>query len=486
MNESTVQSGAERMHAAVSGQGTFSLWLLPTHGPPGAADAMGVVGAVQHTIAGLAAAHEVPPFPAHVTLASGFVGHQQEVIARCRALAGRLEAMELVTGEVLHSDHFFRSIVLDVGLTPELAAGNNHCCPPDRSVDAFNPHLSLMYRSITITQPHLPPCAVASPSYTSVAYTCTHTHMHTHTRHDTDTDRVYAPMQCLRACMSSCRVVTRRCVLLRAFWHHPHHPPHYPICCITPHHLRVIWLPVASLCLPVSNKSADPLCGFGVRLCRPFAPARARARPLSLSRSVPVYACVTIGVYLQPTLVGPGMGHIGTGALTRQPVLQQSKVCAEPTCSTNTTPLRAPGPCPMLKRRVCGHSGGTWFKYVRCDTNMCIFGSCHACRMCALRTLRRRVSVGRLCRTASRLVEQDAEPDDALLSCCGGGYVHAGLHVLGCGRHHPAVIVRTLPTTLLPTPGCGLQTLPSAQKCRFLMENQRKRCIRKKCIYCSS
>lgn len=123
----------------------FSLWLMPE------GEAFTRFGDL---ITRLAGQHATPGFPPHLTLLAGLAAPEPVVVALAARLAQSASCLRLVTADVVHSDAYFRAVVVRVKPVPELidlraralAALGLEGGPP------FEPHLSLLYGQLDAGQ----------------------------------------------------------------------------------------------------------------------------------------------------------------------------------------------------------------------------------------------------------------------------------------------------------------------------------------------
>ena len=115
----------------------FSLWLVPE----GAAEA-----ALQAVINRLATEHGGPSFPPHMTLLSGIVTTEDDVVERARRLAIENAPITLHLDGIGTDETYFQSLFATVVPTPELVglrAAAQAIFP--EAPDPYRPHISLLY-----------------------------------------------------------------------------------------------------------------------------------------------------------------------------------------------------------------------------------------------------------------------------------------------------------------------------------------------------
>jgi 2'-5' RNA ligase len=123
----------------------FSLWLMPE------GDAFTRFGDL---ITRLAGRHATPAFPPHLTLLGGVAAPEPVVVALAARLAQSASCLRLETADLVHSDGYFRAVVVRVKPVAELielraralAALGLEGGPP------FEPHLSLLYGQLEAGQ----------------------------------------------------------------------------------------------------------------------------------------------------------------------------------------------------------------------------------------------------------------------------------------------------------------------------------------------
>lgn len=119
---------------------THSLWLVPEGD---------VQVSLASTIRELAERHGGPDFSPHVTLLSGLVGAEDEILGLASQLAREIEIQRIEFEGLGAEDVYFRSLYLVARSTPELTNANQRARrlfgidPPE----PFRPHLSLIYGS---------------------------------------------------------------------------------------------------------------------------------------------------------------------------------------------------------------------------------------------------------------------------------------------------------------------------------------------------
>jgi 2'-5' RNA ligase len=116
----------------------ISLWLMPEGEAFTRFDQL---------IARLAVRYKTPAFPPHLTLLGGLSAPEHVVVALSARLAHSVCCLRLETTDVVHSDDYFRAVVVRVKPVPALvdlraralAAVGLDAGPP------FEPHVSLLY-----------------------------------------------------------------------------------------------------------------------------------------------------------------------------------------------------------------------------------------------------------------------------------------------------------------------------------------------------
>jgi 2'-5' RNA ligase len=115
----------------------YSLWLVPE----GADE-----DALQAIIDRLAAQYGGPSFPPHLTLLSGIVTDEADVVERTRRLASRGAPVALHIDGIGTDETYFQSLFAVVRPTPELVglrAVAREIFP--EAPDPYRPHISLLY-----------------------------------------------------------------------------------------------------------------------------------------------------------------------------------------------------------------------------------------------------------------------------------------------------------------------------------------------------
>src|SRR4051794_32122626 len=135
---------AARCHAGLCGGGAvstanrYSLWLVP--------DAGAVNDDLQAIIDRLAGEHGGPTFPPHLTLLSGIVAPEDDVVERARRLAAASAPITLHLDDIRADETYFQSLFAVVRPTPELVglrAAARTVFP--EAPDPYRPHVSLLY-----------------------------------------------------------------------------------------------------------------------------------------------------------------------------------------------------------------------------------------------------------------------------------------------------------------------------------------------------
>jgi 2'-5' RNA ligase len=116
-------------------------WLAPADGP--------VRDEIAAIIGGLAAEHDAPRFPPHVTVVVGFSSAEDEAARVLGSLAAGVPPLRVSFGAFGHEDEYFRSLYLRAEPSRRLtdlheAARRAWPVPPA----PYRPHLSLLYSSL--------------------------------------------------------------------------------------------------------------------------------------------------------------------------------------------------------------------------------------------------------------------------------------------------------------------------------------------------
>ena len=116
----------------------FSLWFVPEAGA--------VNDALQTIIDRLASEHGGPTFPPHLTLLSGIVAPEDDVVERARRLAATSGPITLHLDDIGTDETYFQSLFAVVRPTPALVglrAAARTVFP--EAPDPYRPHVSLLY-----------------------------------------------------------------------------------------------------------------------------------------------------------------------------------------------------------------------------------------------------------------------------------------------------------------------------------------------------
>jgi 2'-5' RNA ligase len=122
----------------VSAANRYSLWLVP--------DAGAVNDDLQAVIDRLGGEHGGPTFPPHLTLLSGIVAPEDDVVERARRLAAASAPITLHLDDIRADETYFQSLFAVVRPTPELVglrAAARTVFP--EAPDPYRPHVSLLY-----------------------------------------------------------------------------------------------------------------------------------------------------------------------------------------------------------------------------------------------------------------------------------------------------------------------------------------------------
>lgn len=123
----------------------FSLWLMPEGEAFTRFDDL---------ITGLAGRHATPVFLPHLTLLGGLAAPELVVVALSARLAQSTSYLRLETTDVVHSDAYFRAVVVRVKPVPELIDLRARALAELglEGGPAFEPHLSLLYGQLELGQ----------------------------------------------------------------------------------------------------------------------------------------------------------------------------------------------------------------------------------------------------------------------------------------------------------------------------------------------
>jgi hypothetical protein len=115
----------------------YSLWLVPE-----GADEV----ALQAIIDRLAAQHGGPTFPPHLTLLSGIVTEESDLVERARRLASDGARIMLHLDDIGTDETYFQSLFAVVRPTPELVGLRAIALQVfPEAPDPYRPHISLLY-----------------------------------------------------------------------------------------------------------------------------------------------------------------------------------------------------------------------------------------------------------------------------------------------------------------------------------------------------
>jgi 2'-5' RNA ligase len=117
---------------------TYALWLMPT-GP--------VRRRLVRRIRALSREFSTPEFPPHITLLSGIVGAQREVLSKAARLAKRLRPFVVRLAGLDYQDEYFRCLFVRAARSRALLRAHRLAREVFELRDrrAFMPHVSLMY-----------------------------------------------------------------------------------------------------------------------------------------------------------------------------------------------------------------------------------------------------------------------------------------------------------------------------------------------------
>lgn len=126
-----------------------SLWLMPDEAARARLDRI---------IENLSNTYLTPSFPAHVTLLARVLQPAHNVVAKTQALATaeKLPQLPLTLGRLAMTDAYFRCLFAIVDPSDNLLATHQRLkrCFNMQSIDAFTPHLSLLYGKLAEVDKH--------------------------------------------------------------------------------------------------------------------------------------------------------------------------------------------------------------------------------------------------------------------------------------------------------------------------------------------
>lgn len=121
----------------------YALWLTPEEP---------MFSFLEGAISRLSQEYAIPRFDPHVTLVSGIMAPEEEVLANTALLAGALKPFRLELGNVGYFDEYFRCLFVEVVPEDSLIKANRTAREAFRlqMQPPYMPHLSLVYGKLQI------------------------------------------------------------------------------------------------------------------------------------------------------------------------------------------------------------------------------------------------------------------------------------------------------------------------------------------------
>ena len=116
---------------------SYSIWLMPK----------GIIkDQLKNMIYSLSSNYGGPIFEPHVTLVSGFLGSEKELLQKTKMISKEIRPFKIFFGGIANIDEFFRSHFLKVKVCPELQLVRDFTCRKlNYNNYDYSPHLSLAY-----------------------------------------------------------------------------------------------------------------------------------------------------------------------------------------------------------------------------------------------------------------------------------------------------------------------------------------------------
>jgi len=122
---------------------SYSIWLMPSGNKKDQFSKM--INAISHKYGG-------PLFDPHVTLVSGFLGNEVDLLKDTQELSRKISSFEIIFEKISYLDEYFRSIFFDVKYTDELKEARNIACKKTTCSESnYRPHMSLTYGNYNLS-----------------------------------------------------------------------------------------------------------------------------------------------------------------------------------------------------------------------------------------------------------------------------------------------------------------------------------------------
>jgi 2'-5' RNA ligase len=101
---------------------------------------------LKNTIYSLSTGFGGPIFEPHITLVSGFIGSEKELLQKTEIISKKIKPFEIIFGHITYLDNYFRSLFLTVKVSIELKLSRDIACKElNWNDNDYMPHLSLAY-----------------------------------------------------------------------------------------------------------------------------------------------------------------------------------------------------------------------------------------------------------------------------------------------------------------------------------------------------
>ena len=129
----------------MTGPAQYSIWFVP---PTPERDSL------SNLIERLSREHSTPSFRPHVTVLGDLASPEQDTLSKTAELATLLTPFTIRLGRVSYSDHFFRSLYVEIEQSDELARAHREAARllGIAADDGYMPHLSLMYGQVPVAE----------------------------------------------------------------------------------------------------------------------------------------------------------------------------------------------------------------------------------------------------------------------------------------------------------------------------------------------
>lgn len=93
-----------------------------------------------------------PKFEPHVTLLSGFLGKEEDLLDKLKILSVKIKPFDIILSSINYLDEFFRSFFLEVKITNELLSARSLATKEFSIIKkVFFPHMSLAYGNYSLS-----------------------------------------------------------------------------------------------------------------------------------------------------------------------------------------------------------------------------------------------------------------------------------------------------------------------------------------------